>query len=276
MVYSVVVAGASRGLGLEYVNFLSKDSANIVIGLYSSSYSAAKLLDLAKERQNVHAIQADVGKVNDIQSAVGQASRILDGKLDLLINNAAFFSGEPAKLCAPLHTRSAEDLEAELHAAFQVNTVGPILTANLFLPLLRAGHTKKIMNISTLAGVMDVVLHAPLVVPVYSITKAALNMATAAMTVGGLREEGFTLLAISPGVSNTNPPDATDAPLDPQIASDTKRIYENLRTAYLDWDGVADAPGKTVRMTLDVINKATPAQSGKFISHFGIENERWL
>ncbi|KAJ7021316.1 NAD(P)-binding protein [Mycena alexandri] len=273
MVYSVVVAGASRGLGLEYVNFLSKDSnANIVIGLYRSPSSASKLLQLAKERPNVHAIQADVGKLSDIQSAVEQATRVLDGKLDLLINNA-FYAGEPAKFCAPLHTRSAEELEADLHAAFQVNTVGPIMTANLFLPLLRAGPTKKIMNISTLAADTDVVLRAPLIEPVYAITKAALNMATVSMAVGGLREEAFTILAVSPGVSNTA--DA-DTPLDPQIASDIKKIYENLRAAYPDWDGVADAPEDTVRMTLDVINKATPAQSGRFVSHFGIENDRWL
>ncbi|KAJ7728324.1 hypothetical protein B0H16DRAFT_1428620 [Mycena metata] len=275
MVYSVVVAGASRGLGFEYVNFLSKDSANIVIGLYRSPSTASKLLQLANESSNVHAIQADVGKVSDIQAAVEQATRILDGKLDLLINNA-FYAGEPAKFCAPLHTRSAKELEADLHAAFQVNTVGPILAANLFLPLLRAGRTKKIMNISTLAADTDVVLRAPLIEPVYSITKAAVNMATVAMTVGGLREEGFTILAVSPGVSNTNPPDAADAPLDPQIASDTKKIYENLRAAYPDWDGAADAPEKTVRMTLDVMNKATPAQSGRFVSHFGVESEQWL
>ncbi|KAJ7155121.1 NAD(P)-binding protein [Mycena filopes] len=272
MVYSVVVAGASRGLGLEYVNYLAKDPANVVIGLYRSPSSASKLLALAKERTNVHAIQADVGKLNELRNAVAQASEILDGKLDLLINNA-YYAGEPAKFCAPLHTRSPEELEGDLHAAFQVNTVGPILAANLFLPLLRAGPTKKIMNISTLAAGTDIVLRSGLIEPVYAVTKAALNMATVSMAVGGLTEEGFTILAVSPGVSHTADVDTTP---DPQYASDLKTIYEKLKAAFPEWDGVADAPEKTVRMTLDVMNQATPAQSGRFVSHFGLENPRWL
>ncbi|KAJ7155115.1 NAD(P)-binding protein, partial [Mycena filopes] len=265
---SVVVAGASRGLGLEYVNYLAKDPANVVIGLYRSPSSASKLLALAKERTNVHAIQADVGKVNELRNAVAQASGILDGRLDLLINNA-FYVGEPAKFCAPFHTRSPEELEGDLHAAFQVNTVGPILAANLFLPLLRAGPTKKIINISTLAADTGIVLRAGLIEPTYAVTKAALNMVTVSMAVGGLTEEGFTILAVSPGVSNTADVDATPP-------SDLKAIYAKLQAAFPEWDGVADAPEKTVRMTLDVMNKATPAQSGRFVSHFGLENQRWL
>lgn len=105
-----------------------------------------------------------------------------------------------------LHS-SPNELEADLHAAFQVNTVGPIMAINLFLPLLRAGPTKKIMNISSLGGDLDAVSRAGLIEPVYSITKAALNMATVSMAVGGLREEGFTILAVSPGVSNTSDDD---------------------------------------------------------------------
>lgn len=108
------------------MNHLSKNPDNIVIGLYRSPSTASKLLHLVKERPNVHAIQADVGKVTDLQvslqfycvthtnvvgslclrqSAAQQASEILNGKLDLLINNA-FYAGEPAKFCAPIHQRS--------------------------------------------------------------------------------------------------------------------------------------------------------------------------
>ena len=86
---------------------------------------------------------------------------------------------------------------------FRTNVVGVAHTINAFLPLLRAGQTKKVITISTGLAATDVVLISGFNVnPQYPISKAAVNMLVAEYAVS-LRDEGFTFLAISPGVVNT-------------------------------------------------------------------------
>lgn len=86
---------------------------------------------------------------------------------------------------------------------FDINVIGPIHTINIFLPLLRAGNTKKVVTLSSGIGDLDLTLaadfgvHAP-----YSISKAALNMVVTKYAVE-YKKDGFVFLAISPGLVNT-------------------------------------------------------------------------
>ena len=73
-------------------------------------------------------------------------------------------------------------------------------STNAFLPLLRAGRAKKIVAITSCVGDPDFILGTGLAWHTqYSISKAALNMAIAEFAVA-LRSEGFTCLALAPGI----------------------------------------------------------------------------
>lgn len=78
-----------------------------------------------------------------------------------------------------------------------------IQTINAFIPLLQKGTTKKVIALSTgLADIefnlaADFAPHVP-----YAASKLALNMVIAKYAIQ-FRPEGFTFLAISPGVVNT-------------------------------------------------------------------------
>lgn len=88
---------------------------------------------------------------------------------------------------------------------FKTNVVGVTHTINAFLPLLRAGKTKKVLVVSSSMGSPKFCLdvnYAP--APAYSISKAALNMVVAKFSTK-FKNEGFTFIAISPGLLKTLP-----------------------------------------------------------------------
>lgn len=86
---------------------------------------------------------------------------------------------------------------------FNINVLGVVHTINVFLPLLKAGKTKKVIAITSGFGDVDVTLDGEFDVSVpYSISKAALNLAIAKYAVA-YKADGFVFLSISPGVVNT-------------------------------------------------------------------------
>lgn len=88
---------------------------------------------------------------------------------------------------------------------FRTNTLGPIHTINAFLPLLRAGSTKKCLTISTTAGSPKVANKSNFaIVGGYGISKAGLNLAVAKYAAR-FREEGIVFLAVTPGMVKTMP-----------------------------------------------------------------------
>jgi NAD(P)-dependent dehydrogenase (short-subunit alcohol dehydrogenase family) len=81
--------------------------------------------------------------------------------------------------------------------------MGVIFSVNAFLPLIRKGNVKKIIVIST--GLADPALVTESSNPVfvtYSAMKAALNIVVAKYAVE-LKAQGITVLALSPGLVNT-------------------------------------------------------------------------
>ena len=92
-----------------------------------------------------------------------------------------------------------EALEEYLNTSFHTNATAVVLTTNIFLPLLREGSIKKIVNLST--GMCDpaFALAAEMIAPAYVMSKAAVNLATISYAIT-LKSEGFIVFALSPGV----------------------------------------------------------------------------
>ncbi|TDL25348.1 NAD(P)-binding protein [Rickenella mellea] len=265
---SYVVTGGSRGLGLEYVKQLSEDPKNVVFGLVRNKKRATRLFDL--NRQNVHIIEADIVDPEGLQIAAKEVSNVTGGKLDVLINNAAYvLEAERVGLTLSTYPEGKFDvLEKDLKESFNVNVIGVIHTINAFLPLLRAGRAKKVMSLSSGLGDYDFTLkdsfaiHSP-----YSISKAALNMVVVKYAAE-LAGEGFVFLAVSPGFVNTQETEPT-----PKEIESFKGILKKFQVVYPSFEGPT-TPESSVRMTLDVLNKSTVDDSGAFLSHYG--NKEWL
>ncbi|KAI0653101.1 NAD(P)-binding protein [Cubamyces menziesii] len=265
---SYVVTGASRGIGREFVAQLSKDPSNIVFGMIRSPQSATQLLELQKTRPNVHILHADITDVPSLKAAAAEVAKVTGGSLDYLINNAAQVFTDRFNLTLTSYP-DEKLLEEDLVDAFRINVVGVVHTTNVFLPLLRAGATKKVITLSTAIALPEVTLatgftvHAP-----YCITKAALNQAISKYAVG-LRDEGFIFLAISPGLVNT-----AEKPPTPEELKFFEDTFPKFKKLVPEWDGNPITPETSVRLMLGIIDKVTVKDTGAFVSHWG--NQKWL
>ncbi|KAJ2970762.1 hypothetical protein NUW54_g12660 [Trametes sanguinea] len=67
---SYVVTGVSRGIGLEFVNQLTKDQTNVVFGLARNPQNAPKLLELQRSRPNLHIIKADIVDLPSLKASL--------------------------------------------------------------------------------------------------------------------------------------------------------------------------------------------------------------
>ncbi len=172
-----VVTGGNSGIGLATAKRLQEEGARVVI-----SGRNKKTLDEAASSigNGVVAVQADVGKLADVDKLYAQVSEKV-GKIDVLFVNAGV-----AKF-APL-AETSEDLYDE---QFDINIKGAYFTIQKALPLLNDG-ASIILNTS----VADSTGQAG--TSVYSATKAALR--SLARTVAAeLAGRGIRVNTVAPG-----------------------------------------------------------------------------
>jgi len=128
-----LVTGAASGLGRAIALALKKDGF-FVFGTSRHSAEPSVPLDFPL-------LQLDVRSDDSVRSALEHV-RLLAGHLDVLVNNAGFrFLG------------AAEETSVdEAKAVFDTNFFGAHRVTAAALPLLRATHASKIINITSLSG----------------------------------------------------------------------------------------------------------------------------
>lgn len=92
------------------------------------------------------------------------------------------------------------ELEDDLKMLFDVNVVANIHLFNLFIPLILKGKEKKVITIST--GLADLEFTNNFeheFTPLYSISKAAMNMAVAKFNAQ-YKKEGVLFMSVCPGM----------------------------------------------------------------------------
>jgi len=209
--------------------------------------------------RNIHIIQADLKDLNSIKSAAAEVAALSGGKLDVLINNAAMMGYERSFLTLDKFP-SDETLEEDMLEFFKTNVVGVTHTINAFLPMIKAGGTKKIFVISSGMGSPKYVLqfgHSATIA--YGISKAALNMAVAKFS---LTYKDIIFLAVSPGFVRTmqGPAEEVQARYD--------MINARVRANVPDWPGDISVE-ESVRDQLELFDKVTLEKSGRFVRRDG-------
>ncbi|KAG7473784.1 hypothetical protein MATL_G00099370 [Megalops atlanticus] len=204
---SVLITGASRGLGLQIVKDLvrRKDSPARVIATARHPTAAKELQDLSKTHSGVHIISLDVISQASIDAAVQEVTMLVgeDG-LNCLINNAAI--GIPTDL---------ESVTAEaMMKTFESNTVAPLMVTKAFLPLLRVAAAQgsgmgidraAVVNISSILGSIQLNWGAGAAFKSYGYrtSKATLNMVTRCLATD-LGTDGILCMALHPGWVRTD------------------------------------------------------------------------
>lgn len=176
-----LITGSARGIGTAFAKAYVREGAKVAIAdinFEAAKKTAAEIGDAAI------AVHMDVTKQESIDSAVQE---VIDGlgKIDILINNAALFTG------APIVEIDREDYER----VFAVNFGGTLFTLQAVARhMIERGEGGKIINMASQAG-----RRGESLVAVYCATKAAIISLT--QSAGqNLISHGINVNAISPGV----------------------------------------------------------------------------
>ncbi|XP_048829284.1 C-factor-like isoform X1 [Brienomyrus brachyistius] len=248
---SVLVTGASRGIGLQIVKDLAKKTERpaLIIATARNPAAAEELQRVAKESSGVHVVNLDVTSQASIDAAVEEASSLLGAEgLNCLINNAAIGK-----------TMNLEMVTAEeMLKTYEINTVAPLMVTKAFLPLLRAAatrgsgmgiHRAAVINMSTVLGSIQLNFGSVLG-PLaefkwypYKASKAALNMVTRCLAVD-LESEGILCVAVHPGWVRT---DMGGPQADLSVEESASSILSVLAgLSEKDHGGYLDYTGKTL------------------------------
>lgn len=185
-----MVTGASGLLGREFVRQYAADGWFV----YAMARDTASLDELAAEHPSVRAIRLDVtdfGRVREV-------AREVDAPIDVMISNAAHYSG--------LFQRFGETDYDELSRMLQTNLVAPLHLAEAFAPLVEQSDWRKMVFISARQG--STTLNVTGGAYGYRSSKAGLNACVKSMSID-LLHRGIAVLALHPGaVSETGTPQA--------------------------------------------------------------------
>jgi len=185
---SILITGANRGLGLELVKQFIGDNY-LVYGTARNPESATEL-----KATGATVLQLDVTS----QESIEEMAAALEGQpIDILFNNAGYFG--PNKIGEKMDGIDSITRE-EIEACFAVNTMGPIFVTQALMPNLRAGKSKKVINMSTRSSMISKSRGGAWG---YRVSKAALNMVTSTLN-GEIGKEGFIVASVAPGHNITD------------------------------------------------------------------------
>jgi NAD(P)-dependent dehydrogenase (short-subunit alcohol dehydrogenase family) len=181
-----LITGASRGIGEATAIGLAQAGADLAI-------VSRKLPDLEKVGEAIKKlgrkclpVQAHLGKVEEIHHLV---KRVLDefGKIDILVNNAA---------TNPTMAAAIDVDERTWDSIMNLNLKGLFFLSQTVARVMREKGGGKIINVSSVAGI------TPDILPLYSISKAGVNMATKVMAQQWA-QYNIRVNAIAPGLTKT-------------------------------------------------------------------------
>jgi short-subunit dehydrogenase len=185
---TVLITGASTGIGYELTKLFARDRHNLVL----VARSADQLNQRASELQSQFGVTA---KAITLDLSVPPAAKFLFDQLqregiavDILVNNAGFGA----------FSEFAQMPEEEILGQIHLNVTALTHLTRLFLPPMIARHAGRVMNVASTAAFQPGPLMA-----VYYATKAYVLSFSEAIA-NELRGSGVTVTCFCPGATNTN------------------------------------------------------------------------
>jgi NAD(P)-dependent dehydrogenase (short-subunit alcohol dehydrogenase family) len=234
----ILITGANRGLGLEFTRQYLERGAHVFAGCRQPAEAIALHRLRGRYPLGLSIVELDVAAADAIRRA-HEMVQSQTGNLDIVINNAGIYSSSGSD--APSERLGQLTFEDALKV-LRVNAVAPLLVAQQFLGLLRAGRSGKLINISS--GYGSVSANTGGFPYYYSASKAALNMFMRTIAADTKRL-GITTVLLDPGWVSTD----------------------------MGGSGAPLAPEKAVGAMLRVIDGLTPHHNGRFLTWHGDEQD---
>jgi len=229
---TVLITGANRGLGLEWVRQLAgrADRLFATCRRPDDADDLRALVDRHPDTIEVFGLDVTDPAVVD---AAAERVRRETGALDLLLNNAGINGGGRRDRFGDVDADTMTDV-------LRVNTVGPHLVTQAFADLLRDADGATVVNVTSqlgsIARTSGGAWHS------YKASKAALNMCTR-LQAGALEGDDVIVVAMHPG----------------WVRTDMGGASARLSTE------------ESVAGMLDVIAGLSPEDTGRFLAYDGQE-----
>ena len=223
---TILITGANRGLGLEFIRQFAPDSKRI-IACCRNPARANELNQIAAHSGGV--VQTRVLDVTDAARIKVLAAELADQPIDLLLNNAG--------VMGPWLAGGVQDVDA-WRQVLEVNTIAPLIMVESLLHSVARSKRKLIVNISSKMGSIGDNQSGGGYL--YRSSKAALNAVMKSVAID-TAERGVTVLLLHPGWVTTDmggPKGLIDAVTSVTgMKSIIDRADSSLAGQFLNYDG---------------------------------------
>ncbi|DBA00569.1 TPA: hypothetical protein N0F65_007698 [Lagenidium giganteum] len=184
---TVLVTGATRGIGLQFVKQYVEDGWRVI--------ATSRTHEGAGELKALNPYKVVIMNVSDEQSILDAARELNGEAIDLLINNAGVL------YYTALDTTTKEDLMKQ----FEVNAVGPLLVTRAFLPHLKravvtTGNPSIVAVVTSEFGSIESTTGG---FYGYRSSKSAVNMLMKTLAID-LQQDRVAVVMLHPGVVKTD------------------------------------------------------------------------
>jgi len=184
---TILVTGASQGLGRQFARVLAGRGAAVVLAARQIDKLKDLEQDIASKGGRAVAVQLDVTDLSSTASALDRAESAL-GPLTVLINNAGIAVQKPA----------VEQTEADWDAVINANLKGAyFLATEVARRMVARRQGGNIVNVASVLGLSVIKLLSP-----YTVSKAGIIQATKALALE-LAANGIRVNALAPGYIDT-------------------------------------------------------------------------
>jgi NAD(P)-dependent dehydrogenase (short-subunit alcohol dehydrogenase family) len=181
---TALVTGASRGIGEATARALDRAGARVALVARSGDDLRRVATGLRNEPVTIVADLADVAAPGAVAA---QAEAALDGRVDIVVNNAAAAARLP----------TVDTDAALIDGMLAVNVRAPLLLIAALLPGMIERRAGSIINLSSVSGIVGTPRRAA-----YAASKGAIDAATRSLAME-LGPSGIRVNSVAPGVVDT-------------------------------------------------------------------------
>ena len=183
---SVLITGGSRGLGLALARRFAREGARLTLLARDGDELERARKELAGTGADVIVYECDVGDPDQVDSAVRFVCE-KRGRIDVLVNNAGIIQ------VGPVENMTLADFQE----ALDVHTWGPLRLMRAVIPQMKAQGEGRIVNISSIGGLVAVPHLLPYVVSKFALTGLSDGMRSE------LSKDNIQVTTVCPGLMRT-------------------------------------------------------------------------
>ena len=183
---TVIVTGASSGIGRETAIAFARADANLVLAARNEAALNDLAIELAVVGRRVLVLPTDVTQRSAVDILAQRTFEEM-GSIDILVNNAGL----------GLNALLAEGSMTNIRRLFEVNVFGALHCVQAVVPYMRKQGSGQIINVSSVAGKIATPRNGA-----YAATKFALTAISDALRLE-LADYGVIVTTVYPGITDT-------------------------------------------------------------------------